>query len=61
MTYGSCIQARSHLRPIISVDAGFLSDRHACKFFIIYAYDAYQKLLPLIFAVADEESTHNWR
>jgi hypothetical protein len=60
--FGPCIEAWPYLRPVISIDAGFLSGRYAGKLFMACAYDAEQHLLPLAFAVvAGEESGENWK
>jgi MULE transposase domain len=59
--FGPCIAAWSYLRPVLTIDAGFLSGRYADKLFMAYGYDAEQQLLPLAFAViAGEESVANW-
>jgi hypothetical protein len=55
-----CLQAWSHLRPVIIIDSYFLTDRYASKLFMTYVYDIYQHLLPLTFTIADEETTLNW-
>jgi hypothetical protein len=59
--FGLCIAAWPYLRPILTIDAGFLSGRYAGKLFIACGYDAEQQLLPFAFAVvAGEESVANW-
>jgi hypothetical protein len=58
--FGPCIEAWPHLRPVISVDAGFLSGRYKGKLFMACAYDAEQQLLPLAFAICEKESIENW-
>jgi hypothetical protein len=58
--FGPCIAAWPYLRPILTIDAGFLSGRYAGKLFMACDYDAEQQLLPLTFAVvAGEESVAN--
>jgi hypothetical protein len=58
--FGSCIAAWPYLRPVLTIDAGFLSGWYAGKLFMAYGYDAEQQLLPLAFAVvAGEESVAN--
>jgi hypothetical protein len=39
-TFGLCIAAWSHLRPVLTIDAGFLLGRYAGKLFKICDYDA---------------------
>jgi MULE transposase domain len=60
LAFGSCIAAWLYLRPVLTIDAGFLSGRYAGKLFMACGYDAEQQLLPLAFAVVtDEESVAN--
>jgi MULE transposase domain len=60
-TFGPCIAACHYLRPVLTIDAGFLSGRYTGKLFIACGYDAEQQLLPLAFAVvAGEENMANW-
>jgi MULE transposase domain len=59
--FGPCIAVWPYLRPVLTIDAGFLSGRYAGKLFMTCGYDAEQQLLPHIFAiVAGEESVANW-
>jgi MULE transposase domain len=60
-TFGPCIAVWPYLRPVLTIDAGFLSGRYAGKLFMTCGYDAEQQLLPLAFdVVAGEESVANW-
>jgi MULE transposase domain len=59
--FGPCIAAWPYLRPVLTIDAGFLSGRYAGKLFMACGYDAEQQLLSLAFVVvAGEESVANW-
>jgi hypothetical protein len=59
--FGPCITAWPYLRPVLTIDTGFLSGRYVSKLFMVCGYDAEQQLLPLAFAVvAGEESVANW-
>jgi hypothetical protein len=59
--FGPCITIWPYLRPVLTIDAGFLSDRYVGKLFMTCDYDAEQQLLPLAFdVVAGEESVANW-
>jgi hypothetical protein len=49
--FGLCIAAWSYLRPVLTIDTGFLSGRYADKLFMACGYDAEQQLLPLVFTV----------
>ena len=44
--FGPSIQAWPHLRPVITIDAGFLSGRYKGKLFAACGYDAEQHILP---------------
>jgi hypothetical protein len=50
-TFGPCIAAWSYLRPVLTIDTGFLSGRYVGKLFMACGYDAEQQLLSLVFAV----------
>ncbi|XP_078177430.1 uncharacterized protein LOC144571908 [Carex rostrata] len=58
--YDPCIAAVPHLRPIISIDACFLSGRYQGRLLIACGYDAENQLLPLAFALVGEESFQTW-
>jgi MULE transposase domain len=59
--FGPCIAACPYLRPVLTIDAEFLSGRYVGKLFMICGYDAEQQLLTLTFAVvAGEECVANW-
>jgi hypothetical protein len=59
--FGPCIAAWPYLRPVLTIDAGFLSGRYIDKLFMACDYDAEQQLLPLVFVVvAGEKSVANW-
>jgi hypothetical protein len=38
--FGLCIAAWPYLRPVLTIDAGFLSGRYAGKLFMACGYDA---------------------
>jgi hypothetical protein len=58
--FGLCIAVWPYLRPVLTIDTGFLLGRYA-KLFIAYTYDAEQQLLPLAFTiVAGEKSIAKW-
>ena len=58
--FGPSIQAWPHLRPVITIDAGFLSGRYKGKLFAACGYDAEQHIVPLAFAIAEEEDLYTW-
>ena len=58
--FGPCIQAVPYIRPVISVDACFLSGRYDGRLLIACADDAENQLLPLAFAIVEKEDGENW-
>jgi hypothetical protein len=58
--FGPFIIAWTYLRPVLTIDAGFLSCRYAGKLFMACDYDAEQQLLSLAFVVVvGDESVAN--
>jgi len=57
--YGPCIAALPFLRPVISIDACFMSGRYQGRMIMACMYDAENQLLPLAFAIVEKESTEN--
>jgi hypothetical protein len=58
--YGPCIVAFKHLRPVITIDVGFLSGCYKDRLLMTYRYDAENKLIPLAFGILDAENMNNW-
>ena len=58
--WGPCIDAVTSLRPIITIDACFLSGRYKGKLLIACAYDADNQLFPLAFGLVETEDFDNW-
>jgi len=58
--FGACIQAVPYIRPVISIDACFMSGRYEGRLLIACAYDAENQLLPLAFAIVHKEDGENW-
>ena len=58
--WGPCIAAVGHLRPVISIDACFLSGRYKGKLLIVTGYDAENQLIPLAFGLVENEDFENW-
>jgi hypothetical protein len=58
--YGPCIAAFKHLRPIITIDAGFLSGCYKGRLLMTCGYDTENKLIPLTFRIEDAENVNNW-
>jgi MULE transposase domain len=58
--YGPCIAAFKYLRPVITIDAGFRSDRYKGRLLMACGYDAENKLIPLAFGIVVAENLNNW-
>ncbi|KAJ1699915.1 hypothetical protein LUZ63_008427 [Rhynchospora breviuscula] len=58
--YGPCIAAVPYLRPVISIDASFLSGRYKGTLLAACGYDPEQRLLPLAFAIVEKENEQCW-
>jgi hypothetical protein len=54
--YGPCIAAFKHLRPVITIDAGFLSGRYKGRLLMACGYDAKNKVIPLAFGIVNAEN-----
>ncbi|XP_078178581.1 uncharacterized protein LOC144572779 [Carex rostrata] len=58
--YGPCITAFNYLRPVISIDAAFLSGRYEGRLLMACGYDAENQLMPLAFSIVHKENEDNW-
>jgi MULE transposase domain len=58
--YGQCIAAFKHLRPVITIDTGFLSCRYNCRLLMACGYDAENKVIHLAFGIMNAENVNNW-
>jgi MULE transposase domain len=58
--YGPCIAGFKHLRPVITIDAGFLSGRYKDRLLMVCGYNVENKLIPLAFGIVDAENMNNW-
>ncbi|KAL2252189.1 UNVERIFIED_CONTAM: hypothetical protein Sindi_0013600 [Sesamum indicum] len=59
--FKSCIEGFQHCRNLISVDGTHLYTKYKHKMLIAAAMDGNQQVLPLAFAVVDEESLLSWK
>ena len=59
-SFGPCIEAVTSLRPVITIDACFLSGRYKGKLLIVCGYDAENQLVPLAFGLVESEEFENW-
>ncbi|KAI3470820.1 hypothetical protein Pfo_027483 [Paulownia fortunei] len=56
-----CIEGFHHCRKVISVDGTHLYTKYKHKMLIAVAMDGNQQVLPLAFAIVDEETTMSWK
>jgi MULE transposase domain len=54
--FGSAIATFKHCRPVIGVDATFLSGRYKGRLLTTYGYDAEGQLAPIAFGLFDREN-----
>jgi hypothetical protein len=57
--YGPCIAAFKHLRPVITIDVEFLSDRYKGRLLMVCGYDVENKVIPLAFGIVNVENVDN--
>jgi hypothetical protein len=57
--YGPCIAAIPFIRPVISIDACFMSGRYQGRLLMACGYDAENQLFPLAFGIVEKESAEN--
>lgn len=58
--FAPAIQAFRHMKPVICVDGTFLKGPYKGKLLAAVGYDACNHLLPLAFALVDEENNRSW-
>jgi MULE transposase domain len=58
--YEPCIAVFKYLRPVITIDAGFLSGIYKGRLSMVCRYDIENKILPLTFGILIEENVNNW-
>lgn len=55
-----CMEAFKHYRPVISVDATFLTGKYKGALLITLGIDGEDSLVPLAFALAEFENNDSW-
>jgi MULE transposase domain len=58
--FGPAIRAFKHCRPVIGIDATFLSGRYKGRLMTACGYDAEDQLVPLAFGLFDKETNLSW-
>ena len=59
-TFGPCINAFKHCRPVLSVDGTFLTGKYKGTIMVAVGHDGGDQLLPLAFAIVSAENNDNW-
>jgi hypothetical protein len=59
-TFGPCIMAFQHCRPVITVDGTFLTGQYKGTLLTAIGNDGGDKLVPLAFALVSAENNENW-
>ncbi|XP_022154586.1 uncharacterized protein LOC111021813 [Momordica charantia] len=59
-SFGPCIAAFQKLRPVIQIDGTHIYGKYKGKILIATSVDSNGHLLPLAFAIVDEESRQTW-
>jgi len=55
-----CIDAFRHLKPMIQIDGTFLYGKYSHKLLIATGQDGNLKVVPLAFAIVEEEKRESW-
>jgi hypothetical protein len=58
--FGPAIQAFKHCRPVLGIDGTYLSGRYKGKLLFACGFDVEDQLVPLAFALFDEERNETW-
>jgi hypothetical protein len=58
--FPQCVEAFKHCRPVISVDATFLTGKYKGALMIAVGIDAEDQLIPLAFALTERERNCSW-
>ncbi|KAL0453383.1 UNVERIFIED_CONTAM: hypothetical protein Slati_1316400 [Sesamum latifolium] len=56
-----CIEGFRYCRNLISIDGTHLYTKYKHKLLVVVTLDANQQILPIAFALVDEESVASWR
>lgn len=59
-SWGAARMGFAYCRPVIGIDATFLTGRYAGKLLVATAYDSNNQLLPIAFGLVDKEDNEGW-
>ena len=58
--YKPAIDAFRHCRPVMSIDATFLTGKYLARLFLTMGMDSSNHILPIAFAIVETESHNTW-
>ena len=59
-SYGQCVEAFQHCRPVLSIDGTFLTGRYKGTLMVAMAHSSNDNVLPCAFALVPSEHQDNW-
>ena len=59
-TFGQCIEAFKHCRPVLAIDGTFLTGKYNGTLLVAIGIDNEDMLVPLAFALVSKEDTDSW-
>ncbi|XP_062196231.1 uncharacterized protein LOC133899268 [Phragmites australis] len=59
-SFGQCIEAFRHCKPVVCVDATFLSGKYHGNLMTAMAADANNQIIPLAYALVESENNDSW-
>ena len=59
-SFGQCIEAFKHCRPVLSIDGTFLTGKYKGTLMVAMAHSSNDNVLPVAFALVPSEHDDNW-
>jgi hypothetical protein len=59
-TFGQCMDAFKHCCDVLSIDGTFLMGKYECTMLITIGIDVDRQLVPLAFAIMENENNDSW-
>jgi hypothetical protein len=60
MQFGQCMEAFKHCCDVLSIDGTFLMGKYECTMLITIGIDVDCQLVPLAFAIVENENNDSW-
>ena len=60
-SFGQCIDAFRHCRPVLSIDGTFLTEKYKGTLMVAMAHSSNDNVLPVAFALVPSEHDDNWQ